>query len=129
MLLAQVSGRKYNQGERWKVLLRGVRMMPAILDGHIEVTAETRGGKPRISGSRITVADIVIMHFRLNQSLEEIAGVYDLSLASVHAALTYYYDHREEIDNGIEEDEVFVEAFQRDNPSLLKERLRALGRE
>ena len=68
--------------------------MEAVLDHHIEITPEVRGGRPRIAGTRITVADIVIMHLRLGQSLEEIAGKYDLDLADVHAALAYYYDHR-----------------------------------
>jgi hypothetical protein len=29
-----------------------------------------RGGKPRIAGARITVADIVLMHRRLGRALE-----------------------------------------------------------
>lgn len=67
------------------------------------------------------------MHLRLGQSLEEIAGKYDLSLASVHAAMVYYYDHRIEIDSSIEEDAAFAEAFRHNNPSFLKEKLKALS--
>lgn len=48
-----------------------------------------RGGKPRIAGTRITVADVAIMHRRLGQSLEEIAGSYDLPLAAVYSAMAY----------------------------------------
>jgi uncharacterized protein (DUF433 family) len=103
--------------------------MAVVLDGHIEATPGTRGGRPRIAGTRITVADVVIMRFRQNQSLEEIAGVYDLPLASVHAAMAYYYDHREEIDKGIEEDEAFADEARRNNPSLLREKLRTMGRD
>lgn len=33
---------------------------------------------------------------------------YGLSLADVYAALTYYYDHREEIDESILSDESFA---------------------
>jgi hypothetical protein len=40
--------------------------------------------------------------------------------------MVYYYDHRAEIDRSIEEDEAFAEAFRRDNPSPLQEKLRAL---
>ena len=40
--------------------------------------------------------------------------------------MAYYYDHREAIDRSIEEDEAFVEAFKRDHPSLLQERLKKL---
>ena len=100
--------------------------MEAVLDRHIEITPEVRGGRPRIAGTRITVADIVIMHLRLGQSLEEIAGKYNLDLADVYAAMAYYYDHRSEIDGSIEADEAFAEAFRRSNPSLLQAKLRAL---
>ena len=101
--------------------------MEAILDRHIEMTPDVRGGRPRIiAGTRITVADIVIMHLRLGQSLEEIVGKYDLELADVYAAMAYYYDHRSEIDGSIEADEAFAEAFRRNNPSLLQAKLRAL---
>lgn len=99
-----------------------------ILDRHIEVIPAVRGGKPHLAGTRITVDDVVLMHFRLGQSLEEIAGKYDLSLAAVYAAMAYYYDHRDEINQRIEEDEAFVEAFRRENPSPLQEKLRALSR-
>jgi uncharacterized protein (DUF433 family) len=98
--------------------------MEAALDGHIEITPDVRGGRPRITGTRITVADIVIMHLRLGQSLEEIAGKYDLDLADTHAAMAYYYDHRSEIDGSIEADEAFAEAFRHNNPLLLHAKLR-----
>ncbi|RJP37046.1 MAG: DUF433 domain-containing protein [Phycisphaerales bacterium] len=99
------------------------------LDRHIEQSAGVRGGRPRIAGTRITVADVVLMHLRLGQSLEEIAGKFDLTLASLHAALAYYFDHRDEIDRGIASDEAVAEAFSRSNPSLLRDRLRTLNGE
>jgi uncharacterized protein (DUF433 family) len=100
--------------------------MEAILDHHIKTIPSVRGGRPHIAGTRITVADVVIMHLRLGQSLEEIAGRYDLDLAGVYAAMAYYYDHRSEIDGSIEADEAFAEAFRRHNPSPLQTKLRAL---
>jgi len=102
--------------------------MELSLDKYLEATPETCGGKPRIAGTRITIEDIVLMHLRLGQSLIEIAGKYNLPLAGVHAAIAYYYDHHDEIDRSIEDDEVFAEAFRRNNPSLLQERLGALNR-
>jgi len=101
--------------------------MAAVPDRYIEMTPAVRGGKPHLSGTRLTVADLVVLHWRLGQSLEEIAGKYDLSLAAVYAAMAYYYDHRTEIDRSIEEDSAFAEAFRHNNPSLLQERLKALG--
>ena len=99
-----------------------------VLNGHIEVMPAVRGGKPRLAGTRITVDDVVLMHLRLGQSLEEIAGKYDLSFAAVYSAMAYYYDHRDEVDQRIEEDQAFVEAFRRENPSPLQAKLRTLSR-
>lgn len=95
---------------------------------HIEAKPGTRGGKPRIVGTRITVEDIVLMHLRMGKSLEEIAGDFDLPLAALHAAMTYYYDHRAEIEKNLEQDAAFAEAFRKNNPSLLREKLKALAR-
>ena len=102
--------------------------MEAVLDRHIELESNVRGGKPHLVGTRMTVADIVLMHLRLGQSLEEIAGRYDLSTSAVYAAMAYYYDHRDEIDRSIEEDETFAEAFRRNNISPLQAKLKALRR-
>lgn len=96
------------------------------LDKYIQTDPAIRGGKPSLTGTRITVADIVLMHLRPGQSLEEIAGKYQLSLAAVHAAMAYYYDQRAEIDRGIAEDEAYVAAVEQGNPSLLKEKLNTL---
>lgn len=98
------------------------------LDKHIKTDAQIRNGKPHLAQTRITVADVVLMHLRLGQSLEEIAGKYDLALATLHAAMAYYYDHRAEIEYTIEEDQAFAEAFRQNNPSPLQEKLKTLPR-
>jgi uncharacterized protein (DUF433 family) len=100
--------------------------MAIALDRYIETTPDVRAGRPRIADTRISVADIVLMYLRLGQSLEEIAGKYDLPLAAVYAAMAYYYDHQAEIDRSIADDRDFVEAFRRNNPSVLQARLQAL---
>jgi uncharacterized protein (DUF433 family) len=97
------------------------------VSNYIENTTDTRGGKPRISGTRITVADIVLMHRRLGRAVEEIAGTYDLPLAAVYAAMSYYYDHKDEIDQSLDEEEALAEAFKKNNPSRLREKLEALS--
>jgi uncharacterized protein (DUF433 family) len=53
------------------------KAMQIVLDQHIEANPDIRGGKPCIVGTRITVSDVVLMHLRLGQSLEQIAGHYD----------------------------------------------------
>jgi uncharacterized protein (DUF433 family) len=97
------------------------------MSDHIETSPGTRGGKPGIAGTRITVADIVLMHRRLGRALEEISGTYDLPLAAVYAAMAYYYDHKDEIDQSLDEEEGMAEAFKRNNPSRLREKLEALS--
>jgi uncharacterized protein (DUF433 family) len=93
------------------------------MSGHITITPGVAGGKPRISGRRITVQDIMFWHERQGMSADEIASEYDLSLSDVYAALAYYYDHREEIDRTLAEDEAFVAEMRASTPSLLRERL------
>ncbi len=73
------------------------------LDQHIEITPGISGGKPRIAGHRITVENIVIWHERMGKTADEIASDYDVTLADVYAALAYYFDHREEIDQSLAE--------------------------
>lgn len=51
--------------------------MTKTLDQHIETTPGVAGGKPRIAGHRITVADIFVGHELLGKSADEIATEYD----------------------------------------------------
>jgi uncharacterized protein (DUF433 family) len=93
------------------------------VSGHIKITPGVAGGKPRVTGHRITVQAVVVWHERLGLSADEIASEYGLSLADVYAALAYYYDHREEIDQAIGADEAFVTELRNRTPSKLKARL------
>lgn len=101
--------------------------MEVVMDRHIELTPGVRGGRPRIAGTRLAVADIVMLHLRMGKSLEEIAGIYQVGLSDVHAALAYYYDHRSAIDADMLADEAYAEKSQRNHQSLLHARLNALN--
>ncbi len=90
---------------------------------HIEITPGISGGKPRIAGHRITVENIVIWHERMGTSADEIATEYDLTLADVYAALAYYFDHRTEIDQSLEESRTFVKTLRQQTSSKLSEKL------
>lgn len=98
-------------------------MTTKTLDSHIEMTPGITGGKPRIAGRRITVQNIVIWHDRMGKSVEEISAEHELDLAEIHAALAYYFDHREAIDQSIDNAEVLVESLRHSTPSKLLERL------
>lgn len=100
--------------------------MKTVATNRIVVDPSIRGGRPHLAQSRITVADVVLMHLRLGQSLEEIAGKYDLPLAALYAAMAYYYDHQEEIDRSIRDDVELAKAFRENNPSPLQKKLTAL---
>lgn len=98
------------------------------LDGIISISPETRGGRPCVTSTRIAVDDVVLMHRRLGMSLEEIGAKYDLSMAQLHAAMSYYFNHRDETDKRMAEDEALFDELKRNNPSPLREKLRALSR-
>ena len=76
-------------------------------------SAEIRGDRPRIAGTGITVRRIVGW-YKLGWSPEEIAErIGHLSLAQVHAALTYYHANREEIEADIAAEEDEAERLER----------------
>ena len=55
--------------------------------------------------------------------VHEIPAEYNLTLADVYAALAYYFDRRNEIDQGIDEGEAFAEMLREKTPSKLKQKL------
>ncbi|MHB8846072.1 MAG: DUF433 domain-containing protein [Nitrospirota bacterium] len=93
------------------------------MDQHIEISPDVAGGKPHIAGRRITVQNIVIWHERLGMNADEIAAEHDLTLADIHAALAYYFDHRQELDQALEVGEAFVEALRQKQSSKLRKKL------
>ncbi len=61
------------------------------------------GGAPHISGRRIGVHDVANLYIRLEGTVDDLVEMYELTPAQIHAALAYYYDHREEVDAIIDE--------------------------
>jgi uncharacterized protein (DUF433 family) len=98
--------------------------MLAVIKEHIDATPGICGGKPRIAGHRIRVMDIVVCHEQQGMSPDEIVSFYPgVTLADIHAALAYYFDHRDEIQHDIEEERRFVDEVRRSTPSPLQEKL------
>lgn len=81
---------------------------------HIVSTENVLGGQPRIDGHRISVAQVASCHVRGGWPVEEIAEAFNLTLAEVHAALSYYYDHQEEIDKALQAEEEWVEQIKKE---------------
>jgi uncharacterized protein (DUF433 family) len=69
---------------------------------HITTKAEISKGTPIIAGTRVRVLDIIIEYEYLGFSPDEIVSAHpQLILPQIHDALSYYYEHREELDNEI----------------------------
>ena len=66
---------------------------------YIEVVERYGGPQPMLKGTRVAVSDIV-GYLRLGETSESLVNniLPQLSLAQVHDALSYYYDHQEEIE-------------------------------
>jgi uncharacterized protein (DUF433 family) len=60
-----------------------------------------RGGRPCIGGTGIRVTDIAIAQMLHGRTPDEIGSDYAISLAQVHAALAYYYQHKADLDADI----------------------------
>src|SRR5438105_11596759 len=69
---------------------------------HITKIPGVCGGRACIAGHRIRVADIVVWHDHRGYTPDEIVGFFPgLTLADIHAALAYYFDHRQEIEEDL----------------------------
>jgi uncharacterized protein (DUF433 family) len=70
---------------------------------HIVRDHTNLGGKPHIEGHRIAVHHIA-WWYQQGESAEALAREFHLTPAEVHAALVFYYDHKDEIDREIEQE-------------------------
>lgn len=70
---------------------------------------KVRSGRPIIAGTTLRVQDIVSGYLYKGYSVDDLVTHYpQLNRAQVHAALAYYYGHKNEIDDQIAEDEEYA---------------------
>ena len=95
----------------------------------VQKTPGVCGGRACIAGHRIRVLDIVVWHEMRGYGADEVVDLFPgITLADVHAALAYYFDHRESILQEMREDEEFVRQLRAAaGPGVLAQRLNALG--
>ena len=91
------------------------------LSEKIDTHPEIVGGAPKIAGTRFTVAQIVVWHEYMGMSVDEIAHLYSLEVASIHAALAYYFDHQQEIRQALEAETALVRELKTRFPSKLSQ--------
>src|SRR5258708_19203955 len=98
--------------------------MNDVIRQHITKAPDVCGGRACIAGHRVRVMDVVALHEKRALSPEEIVYQYPgITLADVHAALAYYFDHRDEIEADFRDDEEWARLAGQSFPSLLKEKL------
>ena len=99
-------------------------MAESTISAHIETKPGVCGGKPCIAGTRIRVQDVRVWHELQGLTPDEIVAQFpQLTLADVHAALTYYHDHREELQRQMKETDDLVAALCAAGPSPLAQKL------
>ncbi len=72
-------------------------MATRLMIEHIVSDPNIRGGRPRIDGTGITVHDLA-EDYNNGWSVEDMVEQFELTPGQVHAALSYYFDHKDQID-------------------------------
>ncbi len=99
--------------------------METTITKHIEKTPGVCGGRACIAGHRVRVADVVVWHEKRGYSPDEIVDLFPgVTLADVHAALTYYFDNRSEIEAEFAKEDEWAEWLKTNVPSKIPAELR-----
>lgn len=99
--------------------------MAVISTEHITKTPGMCGGKACIAGHRIRVLDVAIYH-DIGKTPAEIVEMFpSITEADVHAAIAYYLDHREEIEEDSRRAHEVADSHRARFPSKLKGKLGA----
>jgi uncharacterized protein (DUF433 family) len=101
--------------------------MPTTLYEHVRLDAE---GRAWVDDTQTKVVEVVLDKLAHGWSPEEIHFQHPhLSLAQIHAALAYYYDHRADLDAEIERQLARTKAGRAEaGETPLQKRLRAVGK-
>ena len=90
---------------------------------YISINPGISKGSPAITGTRTRVIDIAIEYDRLGLTPDQIIDAHPhLTLEAIHDALSYYYENRSMIDDGIKKKQDIIKGIAQKIPSILKER-------
>lgn len=99
--------------------------MGSVLIKHIEKTPGVCGGRACVAGHRVRVQDIVVWHEKRGYSPDQIVDMFPgISLSDVYAALTYYFDNRQEIEDEFRQSEEWAERVTAEIPSKIPSEFR-----
>ena len=91
---------------------------------YITTNKKIRGGQAIISSTGIRVLDIAIRYEIMGMSPEDIIVAFPhLTLSQVHDALSYYYEHKNEIDKMWKASLKEVQRSKRSHPSILEKKI------
>lgn len=92
---------------------------------HIEMRPSAiHGQKACVAGTRISVQDIYVWHELMGKSPDQIVSEYPfLTLAQVHSALAYYFDHAKEIREQVQRGREEAVKIKQSNPPKLTAKL------
>jgi uncharacterized protein (DUF433 family) len=86
---------------------------------HITKDPEVCGGRATIDGTRVRVLDIWSLQ-QAGLTPERMLEEYPLTLAQIHAALSYAYENLPEIEAALEEDDQIGMRIQRERVEFLR---------
>jgi uncharacterized protein (DUF433 family) len=87
---------------------------------YIVINKDVCDGSPIIEGTRTRVIDIAIEYEVLGRSPDEIIRSHPhVSLYQIHDALSFYYENRDELDQKIKQDQVFITRLKANTPSKM----------
>ena len=88
---------------------------------YVSVNYKIAGGEPVIKGTRTRVMDIALRYEFMNMDPDEIIQQFPhLTLQQVHDALSYYYEHKTELDRKYREDQEYLNHLRKSYVSRLK---------
>ena len=92
---------------------------------YVTIAPEVKGGSPIIVGTRTKVIDIAIRYelggMTPDQLIEQSPH---LTLAQIHDALSYYYEHKSELDEAYRKEQMLVNELRKHYPSRLRAKLK-----
>src|SRR3990167_3789792 len=91
---------------------------------YITIDKRIRDGEPVISGTGIRVLDIAVRYEIMGMSPDDILIAFPhLNLSQVHDAISYYYEHKNEIDREWKSEAREAEALRKKHTSLLEKKI------
>jgi uncharacterized protein (DUF433 family) len=95
-----------------------------VVYSHITKQPGVRGGKACIDDTRISVADVVALLKQGFDDQEIVKRYPSLNLAQAHAAISYYYENREELEANLAEDDTAEAEHERRRAEYLNRQAR-----